>query len=129
MKLKKPGGTVRLAEFALTMVKDLRAMMEHTTHIGGLQLNPIVKLTDGIVVAWALTLANMTMNPKCALINREEFLENLDREFVKHFAELNEATPDERRARFEMLVAANSEFSAYDPSAPLRATTPEGRPS
>ena len=100
--------------------------MANTSHIGGLRLNHIVKLGDGVVISWALALANMAMNPKCSLIEREAFLENLDRELVKRFAELKEASPDERHAMLELLVAGNSEFSAYDPSAPLRATQPAG---
>ena len=94
-----------------------------------MKINPVVKLNDGIVISWALALANMVMNPKCALIDREVFLETLDRELVNHFAALNVANQEERRAMLEMLAAACSEFSAFDTSAPLRAQKPEGRPS
>ena len=103
------------------MLRDLRAAMERTTTVAGLRINPVVKLSDGLVIAWGLALANMTMNPKCALIDRTKFLENLDRELVQRLAELGDCTDDERRARLEMLVAGASKFSAYDPSSPLRA--------
>ena len=103
------------------MLRDLRAAMERTTTVAGLRINPVVKLSDGLVIAWGLALANMTMNPKCALIDRTKFLENLDRELVQRLAEFGDCTDDERRARLEMLVAGASEFSAYDPSSPLRA--------
>ena len=114
---------------AIQMVRDLRQKMESTASFAGMQLQHVVKLSDGMVLSWALALANMVMNPRCALIDRTKFLENLDRELVKRFIELNEATDDERRAMLELLVAGSSEFSAFDTSAPLRASPPEGRVS
>ena len=132
MRLLKPksGGTVRLSDTALAMVRDLRKAMEQATHFNGLRINPIVKLTDGLVVAWGLSLGIMTMNPRCALIDRHKFLETLDRELVLRREELADCTDDERRAKLEMIVAGCSEFSGYDTSAPLRAAgTPVGKPS
>ena len=37
--------------------------MEHVSHIGGLKLNPYVTLSDGVVVAFGLFLANLAMSP------------------------------------------------------------------
>ena len=125
MRRIKTGKTVRIPESALPMLKDLRAKMEQTSHIGGLKLNTEVRLTDGVVIAWGLALANLTMNPALSLIDRKALVEQINHEVIQHLAEL-ESDDDTRRAKIEMLIAGASEFSGYDTSAPLRAVPPEG---
>ena len=132
MKLIKrkrdPGKTIRLSEQALPMLADLREKMESTTHIGGMKLNPIVKLTDALVLAWSLALANMVMTPQISVIDRKEFTQNLNREIVQRRVELENCTDDERLAKLDLIVASHSEFSGYDPSSPLRAAR-TGKPA
>ena len=125
MRRIKTGKTVRIPESALPMLKDLRAKMEQTSHIGGLKLNTEVRLTDGVVIAWGLALANLTMNPALSLIDRKALVEQIN-QGDSALAEL-ESDDDTRRAKIEMLIAGASEFSGYDTSAPLRAVPPEGR--
>ena len=108
------------------MLKDLRAKMERTSHIGGLKLNPEVRLSDGVVISWGLALANLTMNPALSLIDRKALVQQINHEVVQHLAEFEGCDDDTRRAKIEMLIAGASEFSGYDTSAPLRAVPPEG---
>ena len=129
MRRIKTGKTVRIPESALPMLKDLRAKMEQTSHIGGLKLNTEVRLTDGVVIAWGLALANLTMNPALSLIDRKALVEQINHEVIQHLAELESDDDDTRRAKIEMLIAGASEFSGYDTSAPLRAVPPEGMTS
>ena len=125
MRRIKTGKTVRIPESALPMLKDLRAKMEQTSHIGGLKLNTEVRLTDGVVIAFGLALANLTMNPALSLIDRKALVEQINL-VIQHRAELEGCDDDTRHAKIEMLIAGASEFSGYDTSAPLRAATPEG---
>ena len=122
----KTGKTVRIPESALPMLKDLRTKMEQTTTVGGLKLNLEVRLSDGIVIAWGLALANLTMNPNLSLIDRKALVQRINHEVVQHLAELGDCDDETRRAKIELFIAGASEFSGYDTSAPLRAVPPEG---
>ena len=105
------------------MLNDLRAKMERTTHVGGMLLNPAVKLTDGLVIGWGLALANFVMNPKFSVIDQEDFADKLFGHLEPY---MTEATGDEKRARINLCVAAASQVSGYDAEGPLRASSPEG---
>ena len=111
------------------MLKDLRAKMEQTSHIGRLKLNPEVRLSDGVVIGFGLVLANLTMTPDLSLINRKTLVDQINHEVIQHLAELGDCDDDTRRAKIELLIAGASEFSGYDTSAPLRAAPTEGRSS
>ena len=126
MRRIKTGKTVRIPESALPMLKELRAKMEKTSHIGGLKLNAEVRLTDGVVLGWGLALANLTMNPEFSLVNRKALVKQINQAVIEHLAELGDCDDDTRRAKIEMLIAGASEFSGYDTTAPLRATKTEG---
>ena len=126
MRRIKTGKTVRIPESSIPVLKELRAKMEQTSHIGRLKLNPEVRLSDGVVIAFGLVLANLTMTPDLSLINRKALVEQINHEVIQHLAEFGGDDDDTRRAKIEMLIAAASEFSGYDASAPLRAAPPEG---
>ena len=57
MKRIKMGKTVRIPDSAVLMMKDLRSKMEKTSSIGGLKLIPEFRLSDGVVIAFALAVA------------------------------------------------------------------------
>ena len=126
MRRIKTGKTVRIPESAIPMLKELRAKMEQTSHIGGLKLNPEVRLSDGVVISWGLALACLTMNPELSLIDRKALVKLINHEVIEHLAELGDCDDYTRCAKIEMLIAGASEFSGYDTSAPLRAAKTEG---
>ena len=113
---------IRLPGSVLPMLHDMREKMRKTTHIGGLLLNPAVKLTDGLVLGWALALANYVMNPAFSIIDRNDFAEKLLVQIDPYMT----GSTDEKLARINLCVAASSQLSGYDAEGPLRATTPEG---
>ena len=100
--------------------------MEHVSHIGGLKLNPYVTLSDGVVVAFGLFLANLAMNPRCAIIDRQAMQEKLFNEVVKRIPEFVKRSEDEQRALFDLMFGSHCEFSAYDKDSPIKAAQPEG---
>ena len=122
----KKGKNIRLPESALPMLEELRDKMKRTTHIGGMIINPIVKLGDGVVVGWALAMTNFVMNPRFSVIDRDDFADKL---FAQLDPYMTEATSDEKKARINLCVAAASQVSGYAAGDPLRGTTPEGRVS
>ena len=123
---KKNTHSVRLPESIFPEIAALRASMERATDFGGLRLNPDATLRDSVVLGFAVGIANLAMSGRCAIIDREKFLETLDREIVRRMPEFAERTDDERRAMLGLIFAGCSEFSSYDTSAPLRAAPPEG---
>ena len=130
MSLFNKGKSVRLDESLLPLLERLRALMLKTAHSGGLKINRADVPSDGTVVAFALTMTELLMNPKFALIDRKKFLDILEREIAQRVPEFASRTPAERLAFIDLLMASCCEFSAYNPASPLRAATPEGsRPS
>ena len=123
---KDKGKTIRVPESALQGIRELREKMEHVSHIGGLKLNPYVKLSDGVVLAWATALANLAMNPRCAIVDAQALKEKLFNDVIKRIPEFVKRSEEEQRALFGLMFANHCEFSAYDTSAPLRAVPPEG---
>lgn len=124
---KKSTHSVRLPESIFPQIAILRAAMERVKDFGGLRLNPDATLRDSVVLGFAVGIANLAMSGRCAIIDRDKFLETIDREVVRRMPEFAERTDDERRAMLGLIFAGCSEFSPYDTSAPLRATPPEGR--
>ena len=100
--------------------------MEQVSHIGGLKLNPYVTLSDGVVVAFGLFLANLAMSPSHAIIDRQAMQEKLFNEVVKQIPEFVKRSEEEQRALFDLMFAAHCEFSAYNPDSPIKAAKPEG---
>ena len=132
MGLFKPKGkSVRLDESLLPLLERLRALMLNTAHSGGLKINRADVPSDGTVVAFALTMTELLMNPKFALIDRKKFLDILDRDIAQRVPEFASRTPEERLAFIDLLMTSCCEFSAYHPDSPLMAASPEGggRPS
>ena len=123
---KKNTHSVRLPESIFPQIATLRASMERVTEFGGLCLNPDAILRDSVVLGFAVGIANLAMSGNCAIIDREKFLETLDREVVRRMPEFAERTDDERRAMLSLIFAGCSEFAPYDTNAPLRATPSEG---
>ena len=125
----KKGKNVRVPEIAIPMINVLRASMQRTAQIGGLRINQAITLGDGMVIAFALTMTELLLNPKFVLIDREEFLDTFDREIIRRLPEFGERTEAERRALLNLLMASCCEFTAYDPDADLRAAAAgAGRP-
>ena len=111
---------------AIPMIRDLRESMEEATNVGGVQIRHVARLSDATVVGWALALANAVMNPRLLIIDREKFLKQLEGNLAKRLDAYEAAEPEQRRAMLELLVAASTDVSPYDTTAPLRATPPEG---
>ena len=119
----KKGKNIRIPEAVIPMLEDLRDKMKRTTHVGGMVINPILKLGDGVVVGWALAMTNYIMNPRFSVIDREDFADKL---LVQLDPYMTGSTHDEKLARINLCVAAASQVSGYNADEPLRATTPEG---
>ena len=126
MRRIKTGKTVRIPESSIPVLKELRAKMEKTSHIGTLKLNQEARLSDGVVIGFGLVLANLTMTQDLSLINRKTLVEQINHEVIQHLAELGDCDDDTRRAKIEMLIAGASEFSAYHPDSPLMAAASQG---
>ena len=124
--LKPNGRTVRIDESMLPLLERLRALMLNTAHSSGLKINRADVPSDGVVVGFALTMTEILMDPKFALIDREQFLGTLDREVAQRVPEFAARTPEDRRAFIDLLMASCCEFTAYDPDSPLNAMAPEG---
>ena len=125
VRLKK-GKNVRLPESALPILEELRAKMRKTTHIRGVAVNPDIKLGDGAVCEWALTMSNYLMNPRFSVIDREDFAVLLDKHLGPLLETLAGCTDDERRNRLKLCISAASELGPYDATEPLRAAKPDG---
>ena len=123
---KQAGKTVRLPPVALRMIEDLRAEMEKATTVNGVPIKPVGRLNDGAVLSWALALANTVMNPRLVVADRAKLHANLDKHITERLEELGAATPEQRHAMLELLVAGSCEFSPYDTTAPLRSVPPAG---
>ena len=126
---KKNTHSVRLPESIFPQIEILRAAMESVSEFGGLRLNPDAVLRDSVVLGFAVGIANLAMSGNCAIIDRDKFLETLDREVVRRMPEFAQRTDDERRAMLSLIFAGCCEFSPYNTADPLRATAPEGAPS
>ena len=122
----KKGKTIRVPLTALPMLKELREKMQAVSHIGGLRLNPEVTLSDGMVIAWSLALANLAMNPRCAIIDRKAMQKTLFNDVVRRIPEFAKRSEEEQRALFDLMFASHCEFSAYNPDSPIKAAQSEG---
>ena len=122
--LKPNGRTVRIDESMLPLLERLRALMLNTA--SGLKINRADVPSDGVVVGFALTMTEILMDPKFALIDREKFLDILDRELAQRVPEFASRTPEERLAFIDLLMASCCEFSAYNPDSELLAAPTEG---
>lgn len=125
----KKGKNVRVPEIAIPMINVLRASMQRTAHIGGLRINQAITLGDGMVIAFALTMTELLLNPKFALIDRQQFLDTFDREIIRRLPEFGKRTEAERRALLDLLLSSCCEFTAYDPDTVIKAAPVTGRPS
>ena len=117
---------VRIPDVAITQINVVRALMLKTAHIGGLKLNRADLPSDGTVIAFALTMTELLLNPKFALIDRKRFLKTVDREIAQRVPEFASRTPEERLAFIDLLMSSCCEFSAYSPDSPLLAVPVEG---
>ena len=130
MTRKKKGKNIRIPDVAIGAIEVLRASMLRTQHVGGLRIRQVVSLGDGTVIAFALVMCELLLDPKFALIDREKCLDTFDREIIKRLPEFANRTEDERRALLDLLMSSCCEFTAYDPDANLRAApTGTGLPS
>ena len=111
---------------AIPMIRDLREAMEEATNVGGVKIRPVARLSDATVVGWALALANAVMNPRLLIIDREVFLKRLEKNLAERLEAYEAATPEQRRAQLELIVAGSADVSPYDTTAPLRAVPAEG---
>ena len=119
MSRKQKGKNIRVPEQVIPLLAALRAKMKRTTTVGGMMVNPAVNLGDGLVVGWSLALADYLMNPNFAVIHRHDFAAKLDVQLA--LVDLENCSPDQRRARIGLLVAAASESAGYNTSETLRA--------
>ena len=128
--LKPKGRKVLVDESMLPLMDRLRACMVNTAHSSGLVLNRAYVPSDGIVVAFSLTMTELLMNPKFALIDRQKFLATMEREIVRRVPEFESRTVGDRMALIDLLMASCCEFSAYNPDSPIKAAgTPGGKPN
>ena len=125
-RIKTPGKTVRLTPSAAPMLAELRTKMEKTISVCGVPVKGAPRPSDAVVLGWALALACTVSNPRLIVADREKLLKNLDKHVTERLAALDAATPEQRRAMLELLVAASADVSPYDTTAPLRAVPPEG---
>ena len=58
MSRKQKGKNIRVPEQVIPLLEALREKMKRTTTVGGMMVNPAVNLGDGLVVGWALALAD-----------------------------------------------------------------------
>ena len=126
MAKTRTGKNIRIPDIAVIKIQVVRAQMLDTAHVGGLRLNRADVPSDGMVVAFALTMCELLLNPKFALIDRKKFLDTLDREVARRVPEFASRTPEDRLAFIDLLMTSCCEFSAYNPDSLLRAPTPEG---
>ena len=126
MAKTRTGKNIRIPDIAIHQIEVVRACMLNASHIGGLQINRADVPGDGMVVAFALTMTELLMNPKFALIDRQKFLTTLDREVARRVPEFASRTPEERLAFIDLLMASCCEFSAYHPDSPIKAAQTEG---
>ena len=117
---------IRLPGSAAPLLEELREKMKRTTTVGGMIVNPAVKLTDGLVLSWALAISNYLMNPKFSLIDREEFTEKFFKVLAPHLATMADCTEDEQQARISLCVVAASQVGGYNTSEALTSEPPEG---
>ena len=66
------------------------------------------------------------MNPRLLIIDREVFLKRLEKNLAERLEAYEAATPEQRRAQLELIVAGSADVSPYDTTAPLRAVPAEG---
>ena len=126
MKRLNKGKTIRIPESAITPLQELRETMERTSHFGGLRINHVATLNDGAVIAWAIGLTTLVMNPNLTVVDRRDLASKLAAALAPHLADLVSCTADEQKTRIGLLVAQLSVIGGYDATEPLRATTPEG---
>ena len=125
MAKTRTGKNIRIPDIAVIKIQVVRAQMLDTAHVGGLRLNRADVPSDGMVVAFALTMCELLLNPKFALIDRKKFLDTLDREVARRVPEFASRTPEDRLVFIDLLMTSCCEFSA-NPDSLLRAPTPEG---
>ena len=53
----KPGKNIRVPEQAISLMAELREVIQRNTSVRGLKIKPVTRLGDGEVVATALALA------------------------------------------------------------------------
>lgn len=123
---KNKGKTIRVPDSALQGIGELRGKMQSISHIGGLKLNPYVALSDGVVVAFGMALANLAMSPRHAIINRKAMQEKLFNDVIRRIPEFVKRSEEEQRALFGLMFSGHCEFSAYDNDGPIKAAAPEG---
>ena len=117
---------IRLPASSVPILEEVREKMGRKTHIAGMAINPAIKLGDGLVISWALAMANHLMNPKFSVINREDFAAKFEAALGPMLPSLLLLTDDERREAIALLVAAASKLGGYNEAEGLRATPPEG---
>ena len=119
----KKGKNVRLPEDALPILEELREKMGSMTHVGGMVVNPPIKLGDGVVIQWALAMTNHLVNPQFSVINRQEFADKFESALAPMLTSLALIDDDERRTAIALLVSAASELGGYNRSEKKTAQT------
>ena len=127
MAKTRTGKNIRIPEMAIAKIEVVRAALMDATHIDWLRLTPAIVPSDGMVVALALTMTELLLNPKFSLIDRQKFLNILDREVVRRAPDFSSRTPEDRLAFIDLLMASCCELSAYDPVNRAREAAPEGQ--
>ena len=102
------------------LIANLREVMRHV-RIPGFVRNPEAKISDSVVIDFALIVADQTMSPDSLLISRSRFLDKLEELVNEQMQVLKAMTPEQKRGYLELLVASQAKISAYDLDAPLRA--------
>lgn len=109
--LPKPTGKqLRVRIQRPDLLQGLRDKMLSPTGIGGLVWVPGRPLTDGHVIDFALTVADMTLGEDITLINRPRFLRALNDALNLHIDSMAKMAPEEREALVQTLVTAGLSF-------------------
>ena len=92
------------------MLQVLRDKMRTPTEVGELIFIPTARLTEGYVIDFALTVADLTLREEMILLNRRRFLGALNDALNRHIDSMAKMTQEEREAFVETLVAAGLSF-------------------
>ena len=102
------------------LIERLREVMRNI-QLPGFVRNPEAKISDSVVIDFALVVADLTMGPDSLLISKSSFLEELEKLLNEQLEVLKAMSAEQRRGYLELLVASQAKIGSYDPDAPLRA--------
>lgn len=103
------------------LIDVLRRKMAAMKSASGLVLNPEANVTVSVVLDFALVIANLAVNERLMLIDRQKFRASLEREVNEKIELFTQLDADQRSALLDMLLATHAEIGPYQLDSPLRA--------